>query len=46
MSNWGLLRLQQHRGMFSSTKQVVLAALGGAWDSLKAEWVPGPRALL
>jgi hypothetical protein len=32
--------------MFSSIKQVVLAALSEARDSLEAGWVPGPRASL
>jgi hypothetical protein len=30
--------------MFSSTEQVVLAALSEAGDSLDVEWVPGPRS--
>jgi hypothetical protein len=34
------------RGMFSSIKQVVLAALREDGDSLEAGWVPGPRASL
>jgi hypothetical protein len=32
--------------MFSSTKQVVLAALSEAGDSIEAGLVPGPRASL